>query len=315
MNEDLKVIQFVHPGFEYSGREYVGDRKKRSGVMPWKDGGSIHNRKFMWSLGSAVDLDTNQEHEQVGLTFWGEWEGPSLFWKVESPGKPVPSVVHAPFRPAACPTTSVQNTDPMVFGDAFIYSNCMQGQYKALQGAPPGSLILFGRYAREDGPPSFSLDTCLVVDRVQKLSTAPFDEQSYGEDLLDDAVLRALYSEGFEGELHIHFGRGRDADTPFSFFPAQISEGEPSLFARPELEPRGALEGVVSPGNMQGIKVTHGLTTPQRDAIWNEVGEQVGAQGCVLGYSAAPPPLLHDEQAETEAGSDPHVLSAMPVKS
>jgi hypothetical protein len=313
MNEDLKVIQFVHPGFEYSGRDYVGDRKERSGVMPWKDGGSIHNRKFMWSVGSAVDADSNQLHEGVGLTFWGEWEGPSVFWKVESPGKPVPSVVHAPFRPAECPTAPVQNTDPMVFGDAFIYSNCMQGQYKALQGAPPGSLILFGRYAREDGRPSFSLDTCLVVDRVQKLSTAPFDEVSYGEDLLDDVVLRALHSEGFKGELHIHFGRGREGGTPFSFFPAQIAQDEPALFARPELEPRGALEGVVSPGNMQGIKVTHGLTAAQRDAIWNEISEQVAGQGCALGYFAASPPLLQHEQVEAKTRSKPHLLSSVSV--
>ena len=315
MTDNLKVIQFVHPGFEYSGHDYVRDRKQHSGLMPWKDGGSIHNRKFMWSLGSALDFGRNEVHERVGLTFWGEWEGPSVFWKVASPGKPVPSVVHAPFRPAECPTASVQNTDPMVFGDAFIYSNCMQGQYKALQGAPPGSLILFGRYAREDGRPSFSLDTCLVVDRVQKLATAPFDEESYGEDLLDDAVLRALYSEGFEGELHIHFGRGRQGGTPFSFFPAQIASEEPSLFARPELEPRGALEGVVSPGNMQGIKVTHGLTAAQRDSIWNEVGEQVAAEGCALGHFAAPPPLLHEDQAKKETLSEPHLLSSVPVGS
>lgn len=312
MNEDLKVIQFVHPGFEYSGRAYVGDRKQRSGVMPWKQPPG-HDRKFMWTVGSAVDKKGNQWTD-IPLTFWGEWEGPSVFWKVESPGKPMPSVIHAPFRPAEVPTGCVQNTDPMVFGDHFIYSNCMQGQYKALQGAPPSSLILFGRYAREDGRPSFSLDTCLVVDHVKRLPTSPFNDD-YGDDIVEDAALHALYSEGFEGQLHVHFGKQHRDGEVFSFFPAQIAREKPSLFVRPELEPRGALEGVVSPGNMQGIKVTHGLTAAQRDEIWNEISEQIAAQGCVLGHFAAPPPLLHHEQAEAEAESEPHLLSSVPVRS
>lgn len=124
--------------------------------------------------------------------------------------------MHAPFRQSGSPTRSVQNTDPMVFGDSFIYSNCMQGQYRALQGLPRGSLILFGRYARENGRPSFSLDTCLLVERVQLLPTTPFEPDSYGEDLVEDAVLRALYSEGFSGDLHVHFGRACSADGAFN---------------------------------------------------------------------------------------------------
>ncbi len=306
----LKVVQFVHPGFEYGKREYVGHRNQASGVMAWKDGGSIHNRKFMWNYGSALAVDSGETFEGVPLTFWGEWEGPSVFWKLQSPGKPLPSVVHAPFRPTECPKSSVQNTDPMVFGDAFIYSNCMQGQYRALQGLPAGSLILFGRYARENGRPSFSLDTCLVVERVQKLPTVPFDEEEYGADLLDDVVLRALFSEGFEGELSIHFGKARMGDGPFSFFPAQVAKDEPSLFSRPELRPEGALDGIVSPGNMQGIKVTRGLTSGDRDAIWKEVAHQLAGQQCSLGYFAAPPPLLEGSAAHKAAGQPLRPLEA-----
>ena len=311
MTQDFKVIQFVHPGFEYSSRRYVGDRKKRSGVMPWKQPPG-HDRKFMWTLGSAVDTKGNQWTD-IPLTFWGEWEGPSVFWKVESPGKPMPSIIHAPFRPAEVPTGCVQNTDPMVFGEHFIYSNCMQGQYKALQGAPPGSLILFGRYAREDGRPSFSLDTCLVVEGIKRLPTTPFRPEEYGDDIVEDAALHALHSEGFEGELHVHFGRRREHNEVFSFVPARLAESSPALFARPELSPTGALEGVVSPGNMQGIKVTHGLSQAERDAIWLEVASQVEGQSCVLAHHLEVPPLLDEAHAVTEADREPHLLPSATV--
>ncbi len=66
---------------------------------------------------------------------------------------------------------------------------------------------------------------------------------------------------------------------------------------------------------MQGIKVTHGLTPAARDAIWHEIGEQVARQGCALGYFAAPPPLLTQDQAQAEARSEPHVLSSVAVGS
>jgi hypothetical protein len=102
-----KIVQFVHPGFEYQKREHVGPRHQRSGVMAWKDGGSIHDRKFMWHPGSALDVTGGVDHADVPLTFWGEWEGPSVFWKIDSPGKPLASIVHAPFRPADVPTRSV----------------------------------------------------------------------------------------------------------------------------------------------------------------------------------------------------------------
>jgi hypothetical protein len=124
IKESLQVVQLVHPGFEYQRPEYVGRRDTRSDVMDWKPGNSKHDRKFMLTRGSLVD--EGQDHQSVALGFWGEWEGPSEFWKLGgSPGRPSPSVVHAPFRPASRPTKPIQNTDPMVFGDAFVYSNCL----------------------------------------------------------------------------------------------------------------------------------------------------------------------------------------------
>jgi hypothetical protein len=310
--QTLQVVQFVHPGFEYQSARYVGGRKKRSGVMEWKHGGSRHDRKFMLSLGSLVDLDTGRDHRSSALGFWGEWEGPSVFWKLEeSPGRPLPKIVHAPFRPTIWPTRPVQNTDPMVFGDAFIYSNCLQPAYRSLRTLTPGSIILFGRHARARGQPSFSLDTCLVIDRVETLAPVPALLDTIGTDLLAEMVLIPLHSEGAQCNLTVYSGKRRTpaSTDPFSFFPARMMIETPPLFARPALTPIGALAGVINPGKMQGIKLTSDLSFTDRDAIWTEVVQQVTGQGCGLGYRAWPPSALESHRAESAAGHPPAPLS------
>jgi hypothetical protein len=306
----LRVVQFVHPGFEYHRQEHLGPRHTRSGAMRWKPGRTSHDRKFLLTWGSLLEPVTGQDHVSAPLAFWGEWEGPSVFWRVESPGRPLPAVIHSPFRPASYPRAPVQNTDPMVFGDGFIYSNCLQGAYRSLRTLTPGSIVLFGRFGRVAGQGSFSLDTCLVVDRVQALPPVPFDADSYGSDLLTDAVLSPLHTEGFEGALTVYSGLRRSPGVadPFSFFPAQLIDDSPPLFARPELRPIGALDGVISPNNMQGIKVTSNLSTTDRDAIWNEVVRQVWQWGCGLGYYASPPPVLDDHAVESSAMNAPMPL-------
>ena len=303
------VVQFVHPGFEYTAGKYVGPKSLRYGVMRWKEGRSVHDRKFMWTQGSALDPETATNHEDVPLTLWGEWEGPSVYWRVDSPGKPLASIVHSPFRPEEVPTSSVQNTDPMVFGDNFIYSNCRQHRHPKLRSLPPGSIILFGRLADPTTNPSFSLDTCFVVDEVRRLPAIPFGTEEYGSDLLNDTALCPLFTEDLRGDLGVHFGRSREDGELFSFFPAQISEDKPSLFARPQLRPTGALTEVISPGT-QGVNMTHDLSESERDAIWKEVVKQVAEQGCVLGHRANPPPLLEEEDARRAARERPRPLTA-----
>ena len=166
--------------------------------------------------------------------------------------------------PAAPPDRSFQNTDPMVFGDAFIYSNCVQPAFRSLRSLSPGSIILFGRYGGDGRAHSFSLDTCLVVDQVRRLAPAG---DGWGRDL-SDAVLLPLSTEGAVGDLTVYFGR-RGPAGPFSF--SRHGPGSrDAFFAHPALEPVGALTGVVSSVKNQGIKVS-AVTTTGRDAIWDEI--------------------------------------------
>jgi hypothetical protein len=204
----------------------------------------------------------------------------------------------------------VQNTDPMVFGDSFIYSNCLQPTYASLRHLSPGSIVLFGRYGRSDGRHSFSLDTCLVVDYRRSMTPIPLETP--GRDLLTDAVLGPLFTEQIEGDLSVYFGRRRSsgAASTFSFFPARLALDHPPLFARPELRPVGALRDKISPGNMQGIKLTRDLSAIDRDAVWAEVVGQVTDQGCALGYAAATPPLVDEDAAVSASGHSPQPLSS-----
>jgi hypothetical protein len=193
----------------------------------------------------------------------------------------------------------------MVFGDAFIYSNCLQHAYSSLRRLAQGSIVLFGRHSRE---PAFSLDTCLVVDRVEALAPLPFQPTAYGEDVLDDAVLSPLYTEGAIDAFTVYFGKTRaDDGSPFSFFPARLLDDPERFFARPRLTPRGALKDVISPENMQGIN-GRTVITAERDAIWQEVVRQVVEQGCGLGYRATAPPLLRSQTAEAAALEAPAPL-------
>jgi hypothetical protein len=309
-NAAVQIVQFVHPGFEYHRSDHVGRRHVRSGVMDWKRGNSQHDRKFIVTRGSLFEPDAKQDHRDVDIVFWGEWEGPSVFWKIDgAPGKPRPSTIHAPFRPDRLPLEPVQNTDPMVFGDAFIYSNCLQDAFVSLRTLVAGSIVLFGRHSRGARQPAFSLDTCLVIDRVEALGPVPFDAETYGEDVLADAVLSPLYTEGAIGDFAVYSGRMRAVGdgSPFSFFPARRSDNPDPHFARPQLVPTGPLEGVLSPENMQGIKGAT-VSPTERDAIWREVTRQVVAQGNALGYHAVPPPLVASHAAEAAALRPPAPL-------
>jgi hypothetical protein len=79
------------------------------------------------------------------------------------------------------------------------------------------------------------------------------------------------------------------------------------LFARPQLNPTGPLEDIISPENMQGIN-TASVSVDERNAIWTDVVEQVARNGCGLGYEATPPPLVDQAAAKAAAQQPPAPL-------
>ena len=144
-------VQFPHPGGEHvpSGAE-----------MPWNTGS--HRRKFLVSPG--LYDDGNGRSQDGELVFWGEWEPPSRVERRWPAQGRLPRVLHRPFWSNPSTDAFRQNTDPWVFGDTMIYSNCKQVTGTArrptsMQGLSRGSIICFG--STNDN--QFCVDTVLVV--------------------------------------------------------------------------------------------------------------------------------------------------------
>lgn len=127
--------------------------------MGWNLGS--HARKFLAATGTRIDAD-GEVHDGP-LAFWGEWEAPSHVIRRWDRRPGLPTVLHDPYWTRNGPDRERQNTDPWVFGDRFIYSNCKQltptDSPSALQSLPLGSLILFGSVRAGE----FVLDTVFVV--------------------------------------------------------------------------------------------------------------------------------------------------------
>lgn len=295
------MIQFPHPGFEYPLK---GDE----GIMPWKEEGTEHNRKYLVVPGAVVDPETMKRRDNVNLGFWGEWEAPS-YWRRRIHGRAEdyhPTFFHQPLLPAERPTSSHQNTDPIVFGDSFGYSNCKQYK-KAMKEMPHGSLVLFGRGMKIHGERRFVLDTCFVVNHGTPTRVARDATQPWGESLLHDMVL-GPFTPVDDHEWHLTDYRAL-MHSPgmtdfFSFFPAVVDDAMPEGFARPVLRPNGALRGRLTETLMMGIKPTTLADLDEAHAVWHEVVRQVQAQGCQLGVYAEPPQRGSLEVKETELRAD-----------
>lgn len=146
------VVQFPHPGPE---------RKppKGASVCPWTLGS--YRRKFLRAPGRLLGND--DALRQTDVVFWGEYEAASRVVRRWSPAGYLPTALHEPLLSTPPDSPKRQNTDPWVFGDRFLYSNCKQltpsGGESVLQRLAHGSVILFG--SQIDG--RFCLDTVFVV--------------------------------------------------------------------------------------------------------------------------------------------------------
>ena len=152
------IVQFPHPG---------GEHRPRGEDMDWNRG--PHHRKFLRATGTYLDAGGVQRGP---ITFWGEWEPQSRVVESYPPGlRDGPRWLHEPWWEVPRHRRLLQNTDPLVFGDRFRYSNCRQTRNAALRRLPPGSLVLFGSALRG----AFVLDTVFVVARpgVDYLRGAP----------------------------------------------------------------------------------------------------------------------------------------------
>jgi len=283
MSQLVNVVQFPHPG-----PEHVPGHDR---VMPWNVG--RHRRKFLHSPGQWIDGKGDVRHGD--MTFWGEWEAPSRVIRRWMPQTHLPSFLQEPFITELPDGRELQNTDPLVFGSHFRYSNCKQFDQKngtptGLQDLEPGSVILFGSKRR--GTVQFVLDTVFVVARGRSYAPAtvsclfdePFVRRVVVEPLLTWEGPRSQRFTLFDGATP------DDAiDGMFSFVPCLPFDGDFHRFSRPVIE----LPEFVNPRSQQS---PGGYTRRDRVELataygaWRSVADQVEAAGCRLGYDLPEPP-------------------------
>lgn len=278
----LCAVQFMHPGGEH--------HPDAPGMKRWNRG--AHQRKFMLTAGSAMDAADEVHASEVLL--WGEWEPPSTVEVLETPGPDYPTYLHRPFLERRTEFAGQQNTDPFVFGDAFLYTGCQQWRGRP-HGSPvqlryllPGSIILFGSCAGD----RFLLDTVFVVrDFIDH------DRQDYAEVLrgaVPDAywtvTLGPWYASPDDGRsFRLYRGASPDdaLNGTFSFFPCRRPDGPVTRgFSRPDVSQLS----FVNPRLRQGWSAVKLGGTAEAQGIWHTVRRTVLAQGCELGVRAHIPP-------------------------
>lgn len=273
-------VQFPHPG---------GEHRTVLDEMPWNRGS--HRRKFMRSAGRYINRAG--EVRAGDLTFWGEWEPPSLIESRWPRDGQLPRALHIPYWRRPADDGPRQNTDPWVWGDQMLYSNCKQTvgpeqRATSMQRLTPGSVICFGSTIAGE----FCVDAVFVVASREPWVTGRSDDLDT-TDAFKVCTGQSLGTSARDAEMHLTLYRSATFDDPvegmFSFLPARLAHGAAARFARPAVR----LPGLIDAANRQS---TWGSTRPRpvdtvRDA-WASMREQILAQGLHLAVRIETPPEL-----------------------
>jgi hypothetical protein len=308
MPDQLMFVQFPHPGREH---------QPKSLRMPWSPlftpaGKPVqHARKFLRVHGSHLIGDQLCDGE---VTLWGEWEPPSRAVRLSALGGGYPLWLQSPLM-ASPPPIPRQNTDPLVFGDHFLYSNCRQANNYQLRHLAPGSLVLFGSKKPQGAMPApneFVLDTVFVVGGNSVEFTVDGSQRLDVPAWVEEAVFAALRSgegcqpsAGFEQsgssycrsrQVRLRLYRGRMVSEqpagPFSFAPCRPwQDARSSAFPRPTIRlperPRG--EPWLNPNHWRDARCIP-ATQDELRMLWSNVVAQVTREQLYLGVRFDPPP-------------------------
>lgn len=356
--EMSSIIQFYHTWVEHlvdydcfdCGYKCLESKESRcrkklrmiltDGIMPWNDLKN-HKRKFIKARGKYIYNGNNSKVESdiQDIALWGEFEPPTSFEEIKYTfelGKKdlnnYPKFIHTPRIIENIDAKNLQNTDPYVYGQSFLYSCCLQSGFKILHNLNRGDIILFGSRGKKDGKYYFALDTVFVVDKL----IATFNRKNY-KNLIKDKIISETYFysvidkifNGNRGSLDdtaenesnmagcinnedlfdFHLYSSVTYKTPYngmySFFPCKKYEGniEKSAFVRIELPyEKFALS---KPGKNTGINQTvlndftrlNRMDRYSREDIlkiyWDMLVEEVFKNDCCLGVYAEEPRMAN----------------------
>ena len=278
MSNSPCFIQFPHPGSEH--------QPDPGGNKAWNNYSYQHARKFMQIQGRWTD--TNNTQHSADLWAWGEWEAQSdLLQELDRPDSwDLPRYLWLPYytdQPEGY--ERLHNTDPFIFGDRFLYSNCKQAKRPNLKNLERGSVIAFGSKKKH----GWVLDTVLVIADYADFLAADIHTSLAGH--VPDAFLRVTGGPLAENDatetLRLYLGATPDnpVDEMFSFFPATLAGGDVG-FERPSIElPAGCFTKTLA----QGYKKTNNLPPEALNELWQSIAEQVLDAGLLLGTHATLP--------------------------
>ena len=297
-------VQFPHPGGEHKpdGHRKIGWNKnhRNNRVNP-------HKRKFMQFRGEWIDKDNNKQ--PGNLRAWGEWEPESELiceFNTKDGGPHHPSYLWKPYWVPRNSYWGLHNTDPFIFGDSFLYSNCGQSasSKQGLKLLDQGSVIAFGSGKTIGGKRKWVLDTVLVVK--DSFLYDPLNPREALKDKVPDEFLEvtggplvAWAEDRGKGSAsaacaptseRLRLYRGATPDDPvdgmFGFFPAISAEGE-SGFSRPVVS---LDDEYFNPCNWQAPKGARGNLCPDTlRGLWDSLIAQVRKADLVLGTRADMP--------------------------
>lgn len=290
------IIQFIHPGGQYQinkhSKRYCWNNKYSDGMYFWNNG--AHCRKFLRSRGDYVDRN-NKFMKSEELLFWGEWEPCSHFKMLGNPtNNPfLPQHIHYPKY--CLKNQGTMNTDPLVFGTDFYYSNCNK-KVQSLKLAP-GSIILFGTnyLTPKTGKPCFVLDTVFIVkERVSYNAINLKASLGFKKgDILYDITLSKIQ----EGKFNLYTGENYlNNNRYFSFVPVmKFDENSKNGFERVKFY----LDAKIGKNYLKDIQsIRLGFAYFKRNAslkqcqnFWDSLIGKIRSQGFDPGVSFDLPPV------------------------
>ena len=281
-------VQFPHPGDEHS---------PKSGCN-WHKSKHDHRRKFMQVHGKWIEKDGTKG--EGDLWAWGEWEPESyVICKFKTSGRAsrLPRNLWTPYYVPKVSYRGLHNTDPFIFGDCFLYSNCRQTGSRSLKNLARGSVIAFGSSKKIYGEWKWMLDTVLVVrDSIPYDPLSPFGAL---KGKVPDAFLSVtggpltadpkLARKPEQGGFRLYRGATPEdrVQDMFSFFPAIAADGN-SGFPRPLIS--DFPDNHINPESFRAPKgQTAPLSCDKLFDLWNRLVNQVHKAGLVLGTHAELP--------------------------
>jgi hypothetical protein len=211
-----------------------------------------------------------------------------------------PHWLHEPYWELPRHRRHLQNTDPLVFGDSFLYSNCRQARNRKLRKLVPGSLVVFGSKLQRE----FVVDTVFVVGQEAEDFTGATAGEVRCDEWTNAVVFDRLRLSPKAAEQSFRLYRGtthREAPGgPFSFVPCRPYREADPTFPRPALRlPRRWIE----PNLAMGAKATAASAAEMLE-LWEEIVHQMGQAGLALGVRLDPPPRADGMTAAAARPSD-----------